>query len=162
MKMNSILVNRNTSLRGAYSGIIGGIAGNVLFGLYAATTIFLLEPRNFTISFSALALLTYLAMIFIVVGSIFAIPIGAVSGMIIGNLINAHKTKDKALLIGSIAGGAVGGVYPLILILTAIAFSEPSSTKREIFDGFLSLPGAIIAGSLGGLLAGFTFKRGYN
>lgn len=162
MRFNPMLSSKNYFFRGAYSGAIGGIVGSVLFGIYAATTILLFQQGQFTVSLSTIAFWLYLIMIFIVVGSIIAILVGTIGGIIISKVINAYRIIDKAHIIGAVAGCIMASIYPIILILTAIVFVEPAQIKPEIHDSLLSLPGAMLAGWVGGLLAGTIFKKGYN
>lgn len=141
---------RQILLTGMKSGMIAGVVGAMLFGIYVE--IALLVGSNH------IAVLYFIIPIFVI-----GIPLGLLGGAIVGLLISytilnnsdaVQSIKVPSVLLGCF----VGSIYPLGLILLSVLLQE-SISQKELLEGVLGLIGGVLCGGIAGLFGSKVFVR---
>lgn len=141
---------RQILLAGMKSGMIAGVFGAILFGVFVE--IALLIGNNH------IAVLYFIMPIF-VIGIPLGLLGGAVSGLLIGYAVSKNSdaiqfVRTPAVLLGCFAGG----IYPLILILLSVLLQK-SISQEELLEGILGLMGGVLSGGIAGLFGSKVFVR---
>ena len=140
-------------LAGVKSGMIAGVIGAILFGIYVEVVLLILSRSIATLYF-----ITPLLVI--------GIPIGLVAGTLLGLLISYVVSKNSNVvqyvkILAVFTGCFAGSIYPLCLIYLAILFQE-SVNQEEIQEAILGLIGGLLSGGIAGLFGSKLFLRSLN
>jgi hypothetical protein len=141
---------RRILLTGIKSGMIAGVVGAILFGIYVEIAL-LVESNH-------IAVLYFIIPIFLI-----GIPLGLLEGAIVGLLISYTFLKNggavqsirvRSVLLGCFAGS----IYPLSLILLS-GLLQKSISQEELLEGVFGLAGGVLCGGIAGLFGSKVFVR---
>ena len=139
--------------RGIKSGVLAGIFGAVLFGIYL-TLVVLLTSQNFS---SILVIFPY-SMLGLPIGLLF----GAICGLGISYIVAKNDNIFPHIKILSVGMGSLAGIFYPLCLLVALIFFQETGNPQELQNAILVLFGGLFSGAIAGLIGCEFFLRFLN